>query len=95
MTKQEIKRAKNNLRKIQAQVWLKKRKKLRFVLSCVAVIVLIYFSWNLINKADIHLDMVGDGRVNARVLNLVVNRRNPKRPAGQFMPGRPFLVVFL
>lgn len=56
MTKQEIKRAKNNLRKIQAQVWLKKRKKLRFVLSCVAVIVLIYFSWNLINKADIHLD---------------------------------------
>lgn len=56
MTKKEKRRAKNNLRKIQAQVWLKKRKKLRFVLSCVAVIVLIYFSWDLINKADIHLD---------------------------------------
>ena len=35
-----------------------------------------------------------DGRVNARVLNLVVNKRKQKRPAGQFMPGRPFLVVF-
>lgn len=36
-----------------------------------------------------------DGRVNARVLNLVVNRRNPKRPAGQFMPGRPFWLFFI
>lgn len=61
MTKQEKKRAKNNLRKIQAQVWLKKRKKLRFVLSCAAVIVLIYFSWNLINKVDIHLDSTAIG----------------------------------
>lgn len=56
MKKKEKRRAKNNLRKIQTQVWLKKRKKLRFVLGCVAVLVLIYFSWNLINKADIHLD---------------------------------------
>lgn len=39
-------------------------------------------------------NMVGDGRMNARVLNLVVNKRKQKRPAGQFMPGRPFLVVF-
>lgn len=59
MMKKEKKRAKSNLRKIQVQVWLKKHKELRFSLSCAAVLVLIYFSWNLMNKVDIHLDNTG------------------------------------